>query len=470
MSNVLVIDDEPAICWSLQEVLADAGHLVEAAGSVEQAWEKMRTHAPDLVVLDVRLPGEDGLSALTEIKRRHPRAPVIVITAFGDLPTAVAALGRGAFEYLVKPFDLAQFALTVERALAPPSESAPSEGAASKRQAFVGKSAAMQAVFRQIALVAPTDYPALLFGETGTGKEVAARAIHEHSSRAAGPFVPVCPAALNPQLIESELFGHTSGAFTGASGQRAGLFELAEGGTLFLDEIADTPLSVQVKLLRVLETGRYCRVGSGEERSSSVRLIAATHRHLPKMIAEQTFREDLYHRLKVFAISLPPLRERREDIGPLVEYFLSQLDPPMRPAGVSREFWAALESRRWPGNVRELRHAVDHAAVLARGGALRPEHLPPEESIGGDAGEPGSPENQLAAAAIRWAQSQLQEANGEEGNLHQRFLQVVEPALIREVLAQAQNNRTAAARILGLDRATLRARLREQERDDEPGR
>lgn len=470
MSNVLVIDDEPAICWSVSEVLTDRGHQVKAVSSLQQAWKQLSVFSPDLVVLDVRLPGEDGLSALPQFASRLPQVPVIVITAFGDLATAVTALGRGAFDYLVKPFDLENFAQTAESALARRASPRFSTAGAVEAEAFIGVGPAMQAVFRQIALVAPTEFPVLLLGETGAGKEVAARAIHRHSSRAHGPFVPVCPAALNPQLIESELFGHVAGAFTGAASDRPGLFELARNGTLFLDEIADTPMAVQVKLLRALESGRFCRVGSGEERATNARLIAATHRSLTSLIAAGTFREDLYHRLKVFSIVLPPLRERREDVAPLVEYFLSRQERSLAPAAATPDFWNAVKSRDWRGNVRELRHAIDHAVVVARGGSLRAEHLPPEEAArdAGSGNGQASAEVELMNAAVRWVRGLIERGDGfAPNNLRQQLLEIVEPAVIAEVVRANANNLTAAAKALGCDRATLRSRLRQaSQRED----
>ncbi len=464
MSRVLVVDDEAAVCWSVKELLADRGHAVEAVGSVEEAWDRLSSFAPDVVVLDVRLPGMDGLSALPEFRRRCPAAPVIVMTAFGDLPTAVTALGRGAYDYLVKPFEWPRFLELLERAL---GGSAATEAPVMPVNAdgLVGRSAAMQTVFRQIALVAPTPYPVLIVGETGTGKDVAARALHQHGPQPGAPFVPVCPAALNPAVIESELFGHVRGAFTGAETDRRGLFEQAEHGTIFLDEIADTPPAVQVKLLRVLETRRFCPVGSGVERQTHARFIAATHRHLPDMIRAGTFREDLYHRLKVFTIAMPSLRDRRDDIRPLVESFLGGLAEPLRPSGVRPEFWQALERRDWPGNVRELRHAIDHAVVLARGGVLVPDHLPPPEAS--PTAETSHPEHELADRVGVWVRRQLTAAEP-PGDLHRRLLEVIESRLFAEVLAATDQNRTAAAKLLGVDRATLRSRLKSPMEDGDP--
>ena len=321
---------------------------------------------------------------------------------------------------------------------------------------MIGRGAAMQAVFKQIALVAPTAYPVLITGETGTGKELVAEAIHRHSTRKSGPFVRVSLASLSPSVIESELFGHVKGAFTGAAEDRRGLFELAENGTIFLDEIGETPVGIQVKLLRILESHAFSPVGGSGERTTNARLIAATNRNVDEMIAAGQFREDLYHRLKVFSIALPPLRDHLEDLRSLVEYFVGQ-HPQSTRLMMTAEFIAALQQRTWSGNVRELRNAVDHAVVLSRGGPLAPEHLPPWlpiPCVDKPAGE------ELEAAIAAWVQRQLAQQDSENRcDLYRRFLSVAESALLSEVLASTQQNRSAAAKILGLDRATLRTKL-----------
>ena len=314
----------------------------------------------------------------------------------------------------------------------------------------------MQAVFKQIAVIAPTDFPVLITGETGTGKELAAEAIHRHSNRRNGPFIRVSLASLNPTVIESELFGHVKGAFTGAIENRSGLFEMAEGGTIFLDEIGETPLAVQVKLLRVLESHCFTRVGSSEEISTNARLIAATNRELRKMIAEGTFREDLYHRMNVFSLHLPPLREHREDLRPLVEYFLSRhAGTANRP--ITEEFWAAIQQRSWQGNIRELRNAIDHAVIHSRGGPLATEHLPPSPKTASlDSGT----SYQLRIAISGWVQYQFSlNPNQPPSDLYRQFQSIAESSLLTEVLSHTQQNRTAAAKILGLDRATLRTKM-----------
>lgn len=456
MSRILIVDDEPAICWSLKEGLSDQGHAVQTAASIDRADKILEAFAPDVIVLDVRLPGQDGLEALPRYRKRFPATPVIVMTAFGDLQTVVDAMNRGAFEYLVKPFALPEFLSVISRSLQPRTTANAAPAASSETPQLIGQGPAMQAVFKQIALIAPTDFSVLITGETGTGKELAAEALHRHSPRRSEPFLRVSLASLSPSIIESELFGHIKGAFTGASEDRAGLFQLAENGTIFLDEIGEIPLNIQVKLLRVLESRRFTRVGSGEERSTNARLVAATNRDLPAMIAEGTFREDLYHRLKVFSIELPPLRSRREDLRPLVQYFLARQNPAYS-AVVSNDFWAEIERRNWNGNVRELRNAIDHAVVLARGGNLNPQHLPPAIAYNSAS---QNVEEQMTAAIVGWVREQLSVAEAElPTDLYRQFLTISESALFTEILNFTQQNRSAAAKILGVDRATLRTKL-----------
>ncbi|WP_010584936.1 sigma-54-dependent transcriptional regulator [Schlesneria paludicola] len=456
MSRILIIDDEPAICWSLKERLADQGHDVRIAASVERAEQVLNDFSPEVITLDVRLPGQDGLSAIPEFRERLPETPIVIMTAFGDLQTVVDAMSRGAFEYLVKPFELPEFLSVVSRALQSRALGAKPAVSIVTGDQMVGRGPAMQAVFKQIALVAPTEFPVLITGETGTGKELVAEAIHRHSQRRTGPFLRVSLASLSPSVIESELFGHVKGAFTGAVENRPGLFDLAENGTIFLDEIGETPLPIQVKLLRVLESRCFTRVGSGEERTTNARLVAATNRDLTSMIADDLFRDDLYHRLKVFAFELPPLRARREDLKPLVEYFLSRHGS-SAIASLTDEFWQAIEQRPWNGNVRELRNAIDHAVVLSRGGPLMTEHLPPAI---GPVSTMVNPGKQLGVAVADWVQQQLSESSEQSTtDLYRRFLNVAESALFSEILTRTQQNRSAAAKLLGLDRATLRTKL-----------
>src|SRR5581483_2069728 len=321
-SHVLIVDDEEAVCWALRRALTQEGYSATVAASAEEALALAGRQRPDVIVLDVRLPGMDGLTALGRLRELAGDAPVIVMTAFGNLSTAVRAVEQGAFDYLTKPFDLQAALQAVARAAqrrAAPEPAAPEP--ALEPDEIVGRSPALQVVFRRIALVALRDACVLITGESGTGKELVARAIHRHSARSAGPFLPVHLAALNPNLVESELFGHVKGAFTGAEQHRPGLLVLANGGTIFLDELADVPLPVQVKLLRVLEHGEVFPVGSNQPQRLDVRVLAATHQDLARRVEEGAFRHDLLFRLNVFPIHLPPLRERLEDIPVLVQHF-----------------------------------------------------------------------------------------------------------------------------------------------------
>ncbi|MDB5340613.1 MAG: response regulator with CheY-like receiver, AAA-type ATPase, and DNA-binding domain [Planctomycetaceae bacterium] len=467
MSHILVVDDEPAICWGLREFLTDDGHEVSVAASAEEALRMTETIRPDVVVMDVRLPGMDGLSAIQHLRPRIGTAPIVVITAFGTLDTAVRAVHEGAFDYLTKPFDLDQAAMVLNRAItscAPiveePAASPPNDTGVG----LIGSSPAMQRIFKQIALVAAADVPVLITGESGTGKELVARLLHQHSARRDKPFLPVCLAALNPGLVESELFGHARGSFTGATEDRRGVFEFAERGTLLLDEIGDTPLPLQVKLLRVLENREYSVVGDPRPRPTQVRIIAATNRSLPEMIAAGTFREDLYYRLSVFHIELPPLCERLSDLPDLANHFLRLAPGNSAQHRFAEGFLDALQQRPWAGNVRELRNAIEYAALLARSGPLRAEHLPPPlplPQVGHV--EKTTAEQQIATGVSDWV-SQLAEQLVEFGattDLYDRLLSVVEPPLLQAVLAQCGHNRAAAAQKLGLHRGTLRQKLKQ---------
>lgn len=462
MSHVLVVDDEPSICWGFRELLTGEGHEVSIAPSAEEALDLAEQKTPDAVVLDVRLPGLDGLSVIPRLRDWIGDTPIIVITAFGNLETAVQALEAGAFDYLTKPFDLDVAAEILERALnkvrsgaSPVVPPVPAQ-----EGVLVGSSPAMQTVFKQIALVAPTDVPVLITGESGTGKELVARAVHRHSPRKSGPFVPISVAAVSPNVIESELFGHVRGAFTGAERDRRGLLELAHSGTVLLDEIGDVPLHLQVKLLRAIEQREVTPVGDARPRNSDFRVIAATNRPLPGLIAAGEFREDLFYRLSVFHIELPPLRERKDDIPLLVEHFLEKTTGGAQAKQFTAEAIQELRSRPWFGNVRELRNAVEHAAIVARGERIDPEHLPKDTSTRSPV--EGSLERRLQKSTSTWAAGQLPSTDGacDEIALYERYLQIVEPALLRTVLEHCGENRAAAARLLGIHRATLRQKLR----------
>ncbi len=459
MSRILIVDDEPAIGWSLGELLDDRGHAVEVAASVEEGLAACRRFSPHLLLLDVRLPGRDGLSAIPDFRALVPDAPVVVMTAFGDLDTAVRAVEAGAAEYLVKPFDAARVTAAVERLLARAPAAAASP--APPPGGLVGSSAAMQAVYARIALAASSDLPVLVSGPTGSGKELAARAIHAHSARRGGALVAVNLAALDAGLVEEELFGRVR---AGRAGARPGHFARADGGTLVLDEVGDAAPEVQARLLRVLDAGEILPVGASEPQAVDVRVIAATHRDLAAEVAAGRFRADLLHRLRVFTIDMPPLAERADDLPALVAHFLAG-SPGCGPVqAASGAFLEAVRARPWPGNVRELKAAVDVAAVMARGGTLLPEHLPtplaaPAEAEAGGGAEAPDAAARLGEAVRAWVRARLDGTPSPDGWLHEAFLKAAEAGLIGEVLARTDGNRTAAARILGLDRSTLRGKL-----------
>ncbi|HXY33429.1 MAG TPA: sigma-54 dependent transcriptional regulator [Planctomycetaceae bacterium] len=465
MSHVLIVDDEPSICWGFRELLADEGYDVSVASSAEEALELADRTVPDAVVLDVRLPGRDGLSTIQDLRRRIGRAPIIVITAFGNLDTAVRALGEGAYDYLTKPFDLDQVSDVLRRALRQPPATAATSATDEQPlapESFIGTSPAMQSVFKQIALVAPSDVPVLITGESGTGKELVAQAIHRHSRRKDAPFLPTCLAALSAGLIESELFGHVRGAFTGAEQARQGLLELADGGTVFLDEIGDVPLPVQVKLLRAIEQHEVTPVGDARARRTDFRVLAATNRPLDELVARGEFREDLFYRLGVFHIHVPPLRERAEDIPLLARAFLRSAAVDGRIPTVSEGALGELSSRRWPGNVRELRNAVERAALVARGGEIEADHFPPPPIT---ATTSRSSAEELKLATSNWADESL--ADPQRGELLEAFLRVAEPPLLKAALAHCGGNRAAAAKMLGIHRATLRQKLSDYALNDD---
>ena len=462
MVHLLIVDDEPGICWGLRRLAEQMGHTPLTAASAEQALLLASQQPPDVVVMDVRLPGMDGLTALKQFHREFGPLPVIVITAFGDLATAVEAVRNGAFDYLCKPFELKAAEHAIQRAIESLQNRSLSGGppaGPSLEDQIVGRSPLMQELFKRIALVAPTEACVHLRGQSGTGKELVARALHRYSRRNDSPFVAVNLAALSPSLIESELFGHTEGAFTGADRPRKGLLEAADGGTLFLDEVADIPQAVQTKLLRALEYGEVLPVGADRPRRVDFRLITATNRDLRRRVAEGKFRHDLYYRISTLEIEIPPLARRREDIPELAEHFLNVLSAKHglpRPQ-LSPEALKELLGRPWHGNVRELRHAIEHALVLARGNVIVPEHFPP----------PASPpplelsqDESIQMLLRQWAETELSRTPEAE-NLYEKFLGLVEPPLLEAALKQSQGQYAAAARRLGLHRITLRKKLQQ---------
>ena len=465
--RILVVDDEESVRWALSKALERAGYQVELAADGPSGLVAAQDAGVDLTLLDVRLPGRDGLSILRDIRKRRPDLPVIMMTAYGTLQVAVEAMKQGAYDYIGKPFDMDEVLLVVEKALeaqALAQEVTRLRHTVEERfdlGGIVGGSPAMQHIFKAVGKVAGTDLTVLLRGESGTGKELIARAVHENSRRKGRPFVPVNCAAIPRELLESELFGHEKGAFTGAVAARRGRFEQAEGGTVFLDEVGDMDLSLQTKLLRVLQERRIERLGGEGSLPVDVRIVAATNQDLEGAVARRTFREDLFYRLNVVAIHLPPLRDRREDIPALAAHFLSsfareqQADPKM----LSPETLERMSVYRWPGNVRELENVVKRAAALAPTALILPDHLPDAVRLGAGSEEPTMRPETFPVEWMRAEMARLKDSL--DGRLHNHFVACVEGPLLELVLRRTGGNQVKAAELLGINRNTLRKRIKE---------
>ncbi len=464
-ARVLIADDEDGLRWVLEKGLRQAGYEVTAVRDGDEALRAFSEAPFDLVFLDIRMPGTDGLTVLAKLRALASDAHVIVMTAHGTMETAIQAMQRGAYDYLAKPFDLDEVLLLAERALA--AGRLTQEVARLKTGlqevwefgALIGRHPRMQEVYKTIGRIAASDVTILLRGESGTGKELVARAIHHYSRRAGRPFVAVSSAAIPGTLLESELFGHERGAFTDAKERKLGKLELAHGGTLFLDEIGDMPPELQTKLLRALQERTIERVGGQESLRIDVRVLAATNRDLETMMREGRFREDLFYRLNVVTVTLPPLRERRRDIPLLVEHLLAKYAAELGERGVAPEALDRLVGHDWPGNVRELENVVQRAMVMATTGVILPEHLP----IG--------PVSAAASVAIDATLEEIIERKLLEcvrglrehasANLYDLMIGLVEKPLLRAVLRETSGNQVRAAQILGINRNTLRKKLTE---------
>ncbi|HAT2611929.1 TPA: sigma-54-dependent response regulator transcription factor ZraR [Kluyvera intermedia] len=435
--DILVVDDDISHCTILQALLQGWGYRVESAHNGMQALEQVRQHVFDLVLCDIRMAEMDGIETLKEIKTLNPSIPVLIMTAYSSVDTAVEALKSGALDYLIKPLDFDKLQQTLSQALAHTrlSES-PVADTPAAQFGMVGDSPAMRTLLNNIALVAPSDATVLIHGESGTGKELVARALHASSGRSHRPLITLNCAALNESLLESELFGHEKGAFTGADKRREGRFVEADGGTLFLDEIGDISPLMQVRLLRAIQEREVQRVGSNQTLSVDVRLIAATHRQLAEEVSAGRFRQDLYYRLNVVTIDMPPLRQRREDIPPLARYFLQRYAERNRKTvlGFTPQAMDMLIHYEWPGNIRELENAVERAVVLLTGEYISERELP------------------LAIVGTPVSGRPL------DGNLIQPLVEVEKEAILA-ALEKTGGNKTEAARQLGITRKTLLAKL-----------
>ncbi|MBT8064240.1 MAG: nitrogen regulation protein NR(I) [Gammaproteobacteria bacterium] len=458
-TDIWIVDDDEAIRFVLQRALGKQGYDVRCFGDVDSVSRALEDSHPRALLTDIRLPDADGLSVLETLERLGIEIPVIAMTAYSDLDQAVVAYQKGVFEYLPKPFDLDQVVSVIGRAVATGEEKRPvvEEESGSR---LLGESPAMQEVFRMIGRLSRSDISVLITGETGSGKEVVARVLHEHSPRASGPFVAINTAAVPAELLESELFGHEKGSFTGAHTRRVGRFEEAAGGTLFLDEIGDMPLALQTRLLRVLAEGDYYRVGGRDMLRADARVIAATHQDLDEKVQAGSFREDLYHRLNVIRIALPPLRERSEDIAILARRFLVRVatELGLEEKRLRPETIAILEKYHWPGNVRQLLNLCRQLCVMAPGDQIFPEDLPADLFGGAEARES---KGAWLESLRQWARKEL---NAGGTDLFGRAQADMERVLIDCALDQTGGQRQKAAELLGLGRNTLTRKL--QKLDD----
>lgn len=462
MQKVLIIDDDEGVCYSLARLLAGDDRRVTAVQTPDAGFEAMRGEDPELIMLDIKIANVDGLEILREIRKQRPLQLVVIMTAHGTTETAIEAMKRGAFDYVVKPFDTDAIKAVVDRALTTArlnkrvgtdmeGEPARPRGATAADR-IIGRSRPMQEIYKLIGQVAGRDVPVLIRGESGTGKELVARALWQHSRRGDKQFLAVNCAALTETLLESELFGHEKGAFTGADTRKLGKFEQADGGTLYLDEIGDMSFSTQAKILRVLQDGTFQRVGGHDPIRVDVRILAATHQDLEKQIRETRFREDLYYRLRVVEIKLPSLRERREDIAELVRYLVAKHRETLNSGvtGISSKALDALTAYDWPGNVRQLENVVRRAMVLCKGPSLSIENLDfgPGGHMPAAAANNGNSEEDLEVVVERLL-----------GSGKDNLIEEMERLLIGRALERMNGNQVRTARLLGITRNTLRSRI-----------
>ena len=454
--NVWIVDDDSSIRWVLERALSQAGYATESFEGAEGVLERVDYEAPDAVVSDIRMPGRDGLELLSILADRHPDLPVIIMTAHSDLDSAVTAYQSGAFEYLPKPFDVDEAVATVRRAVLRRREQYPEPGPAPDTETeIIGQAPAMQEVFRAIGRLALSNITVMIEGASGTGKELVARALHRHSRRAGNALVALNMAAIPSELIESELFGHERGAFTGAKDQRIGRFEQANGGTLFLDEIGDMPADAQTRLLRVLAEGEFFRVGGRNSVKVDVRIITATHRDLRALVAKGAFREDLYHRLNVIRVHVPALAQRQSDIPLLADHFLAKAARELggERKGLREDTLAYLQTLDWPGNVRQLENTCNWLTVMAPGREVHIADLPPELRVSPQYQES---ERDWQASLAAWARDEL---NAGRLAILDDALPAFESTMIRVALEKTGGRKRDAANLLGWGRNTLTRKL-----------
>ncbi len=464
MKPVWVIDDDRSIRWVFEKALARENIAFRTFSSAQEALAALDTETPQVMVSDIRMPGESGLELLQKTKQRYPNLPVIIMTAYSDLESAVSAFQGGAYEYLPKPFDVDHAVDLIRRAMEESMGQEFAEEVGEAAPEILGQAPAMQEVFRAIGRLSQSHATVMITGESGTGKELVAGALHRHSPRAGKPFIAINTAAIPKELLESELFGHERGAFTGAQSMRRGRFEQAEGGTLFLDEIGDMPPELQTRLLRVLSDGHFYRVGGHQPIRASVRVIAATHQDLETRVRQGLFREDLFHRLNVIRLRLPPLRERREDIPLLARYFLqkSARELGVEAKRLSEATFKYLCAKDFPGNVRQLENLCHWLTVMAPSVSIEIKDLPPEFRV-----------SAAAPAAQDWVSALEHEAEallnrGESGILNE-LARRFEKALIMKALVHTGGRRIEASQLLGLGRNTLTRKIQELGIDEGKG-
>lgn len=456
VKQILIVDDEEHVRYSLRKLLKKPGFdIIEASNGLE-ALRKLDTGEPHLMLMDIEMPGMNGLDAIQKVKERYPSLPVIIITAYGTTERVIAAMKHGAFEYLEKPFDIDRLQYIVGEALeirrlSKESTTTNVLAGIGPADTMIGESPAMKEVFKMIGRVAASDVSVLITGESGTGKELVAKAIHQFSDRSSKPFVAINCAAIPENLLESELFGHEKGAYTDAHQPKSGKFEQAEGGTLFLDEIGDMSLALQAKLLRVLQDNTFQRLGSNKTMRSTARIISATNKNLDSAISEGKFREDLFYRLKVIAINIPPLRVRREDIPVLTTYFLKRYSLEMKknlPA-LPSESMDLLLGHNWPGNVRELENLIKRLILLSKANVITPDQIAAELDSGQKEAAP--PAHEKHPEAFNPGEA--------EGRLYELVIGKAEEELIRKTIAWCKGNLSKTSKVLGISRAMLYERM-----------
>ena len=464
MSLILIIDDDQQLCISFAKILHQEGHTTATSFTGAAGIEAARNVLPDLVILDIKLPDMHGLEVFEHIHQEFPKLPVIFITAHGTTETTIEAIQKGAYDYVYKPFDVPEMLHLIEKALvagrcmSTPVAMNPSDSGNLTKDALIGNSPRMLDVYKAIGRVSPTDATVLIRGESGTGKELVARAIYNHSQRAEKPFVVVNCVAIPETLLESELFGYEKGSFTGASHRRVGKIEQARGGTVFLDEIGDMPLSIQSKFLRLLQENSIERIGGRDPISVDVRILSATNRDLETAVAEGKFREDLYYRLRVVTITLPPLRERMEDINLLTAYLLARISTEMKIAnpGISEDALQKIHSFDWPGNIRQLSNKLKKALIFNRGAPLQPDDI---ELILSQQSVPATGVNKTDNGDMLRALVREMVRSGKNEQLFDSCLDRVAALLVEEALVMTGGNRSRAAKLLGISRPTLHAKI-----------